>query len=152
MHRIATSFKLARLRPGWSTRTLAGLLLCALVLRALVPTGFMFAPSKADPGTFTLTICSASSSYRVVVPDPAAVTYNEAAHHSTGHDQTPAGIDHQLCGFAVASSSDVPPNLDAYVPAYVSLADVPAAPVRDLVTTPAQVGPQLGSRAPPVTV
>ena len=141
MQRSATRYGLS-----WSRWTLVTALLFALVARALVPVGYMLVPSAIDPGTLVLTICPSSTVHGL------ASSGHDHSHHQHHHDKGPAGLDHQLCGFAVAATTDVPPSDVIAVPAYVLLAAALRLPVRDLMMTPSHVGPQLGSRGPPIPV
>ena len=126
---------------------MAAALLFVLVLRALVPVGFMLAPSALDPGSLVLTICPSNAGRLISVPARADAHHGHDHRHHHDHD-SPAGLDHQMCGFAVASVSDVPPGDHLTLPAVPAPAVTLARTVGDLVTPPARVGSPLGSRAP----
>ena len=122
----------------------AALLLIALVLRALLPSGAMVVASHSEPGTFEMTICSSSATHTVVVADPL--------NPEPARDHVPTGHDHNLCGFAATANIALPPLGALLPPAYTQLGAPPELSVSELVVMAALVGPPLGSRAPPPAV
>lgn len=145
----AMKLRLTRFASGVRRNAVVLMLLLALVLRALVPSGAMAVASSSGPGAFEMVICSANASHKVVVADvlPQAPTQSKLPL-----DHLPSGHDHNLCGFAATANVALPPVGDLLPPAYVRLGLQSQLPHCDLVLIAAHVGPELGARAPPVAV
>lgn len=80
------------------TRTpIIGLLMAALLFRALVPAGFM--PAQAANGEIVMQLCSGFSTKSVVV---------DLGTESGTHDSGSALFDHTPCGFTAAGLSAPP--------------------------------------------
>ena len=84
-----------------------GLLMAALLFRALIPTGFM--PTRADDGTLVMELCSGFTTKTVVVhlDDHAG---QSGTDHDPSHDDL---FEHAPCGFAVAAAGAAPPATPA---------------------------------------
>ncbi|MGD9784635.1 MAG: DUF2946 family protein [Hyphomicrobiaceae bacterium] len=112
------------------------LLLCALLVRALVPAGFM--PSAAADGHgLTLVICNGSGELLSVTPDDGQQVPSKSE-----------GGSHEPCAFAG--------HVALTAPAFevTTLLSMPETEEglnagSDVVLPPARAGPPLGSRAPP---
>jgi Protein of unknown function (DUF2946) len=71
--------------PVASRKLLKILLASALLLRSLVPVGFMLDPAQAGEGQFAVIICSAGGTYTITLDadgDPVPPT-NDVTDHST---------------------------------------------------------------------
>ena len=129
-----------------------------LVLRALVPVGFMLTPSSLAPGWLSLTLCSSGTAQLITVPVREAAAQGHG--HAHGDDHNPhhhdhpghgtGSLDHALCGFAVASAGDLPPADGLTLPQRQIFVARREPVTRYGVMTPATAGPPVGSRAPPV--
>lgn len=119
-------------------RYLTGLLLVAVMVRALVPAGFMPDFQSGPDGTFKIVICTANG-FKVISTD-------------AGDDPSPrSDHGHDVCAFAAtASLALLVPEVAETPRPHVSLL-VQAIPA-EVVLPPARAGPQLGSRGPPKTV
>ena len=121
---------------GWRATMARWLLLC-VVVRALIPIGFMPSfGSMADEG-FHLVICTT---------DGAAMQWADPGREPGSDDQSrkPA----EPCAFAGLSHlwQPVPSGLEIAVPAAIPEIISPS-PIRRI--NPIPVGPQVGARAPP---
>ncbi len=120
-----------------SRTPIIGLLMAALLFRALVPAGFM--PAHAENGEIVMQLCSGFSTKSVVV---------DLGPGSATHDSGSALFDHTPCGFTAAGLS-APPV------AHAGFAPIPSL---DRVTTQrdvdARVVPSItrahSPRAPPL--
>ena len=89
------------------------LLLAALLLRALVPQGWM---PDSDAGGFTIRICDGAGA--LVLPDPTpAMGAHHRAHqsgHQADHDERHGDTGHEQCSFAGLSApmASPPPALE----------------------------------------
>jgi hypothetical protein len=128
-----------------------GLLMAALLFRALIPTGFM--PTRADDGTIVMELCSGFTTKTVVVHlDEAAEHAGHVGHvggHAGDHDSSHGDLfEHSPCGFAVAATSAGPPAALAAV--------VPVSPQSSLtaphaaVQTPPTIHRSQTPRGPPL--
>lgn len=122
-------------------RRLIGLVLgLVLIVRSMVPVGFMLAPTAVD-GSLALMICTGAGPL-----DGAALADVDSSPTKPGK---PGAGSHDLCAFAPAFALAVPAE-GAYLLAPVALvgrAELPSVADR---LPPARAGPSLGSRAPPV--
>jgi hypothetical protein len=131
-----------------------GLLMAALLFRALIPAGFM--PTLASDGTIVMELCSGFTTKTVVVHlDGHADTASHGDHagyadsHDAGHDSSHGDLfEHSPCGFAVAATSAGLPAVPAAlvpVSAPSPLNEQPAA----LQTSPSILRSQT-PRGPPI--
>lgn len=122
----------------------------SLVVRAIVPVGYML--DHNEQGALTMQICTAGMEMRYVSVDPATGAWVESdagGHISTGyHDDDGA----EVCEFSILTSlADVPDDnaialLDAFgLPMLGSKVYVAASHVRPVL-------PPLPARGPPVSV
>lgn len=118
---------------GWMIR----LLLAAVVLRALIPVGFMPDFGAAAKGVFKVVICTAAGSKHVMLDADGKPLPDQKSQH---HDQP--------CAFAGLAAVAVP-VLDAQH-IVVPLVSVDTYhPTLAVALPPARAGPVLGSRGPP---
>ena len=131
-----------------------GLLMAALLFRALIPAGFM--PTLGSDGTIVMELCSGFTTKTVVVHldghAESASPVDHAGHadsHDAGHDSSHGDpFEHSPCGFAVAATSAGPPAVPAVlvpVSAPSPLTEQPA----DLQTSPSILRSQT-PRGPPL--
>lgn len=90
-----------------------GLLMAALLFRALIPTGFM--PTRADDGTLVMELCSGFTTKTVIVHLDDHATHGSPAgtpgdDHGPSHDDL---FERSPCGFAVAATGAAPPATPA---------------------------------------
>jgi hypothetical protein len=130
------SGKRSRLQ-SWIAWSSTGLLLLAVLLRALIPAGFMPAWSETAGGLQGLVICTAQG-FKVIA-DPAA-----EQEHPT--DKTFS--DHGSCTI-LASPFALPPYSLGFEFA-AAYGDPVHWPRFDCRTPPARAGPHLSIRGPPV--
>ncbi len=117
---------------------LGQLLFACILLRALIPQGFMPDFSASADGAFKMVICSASGS-KVIAFDADG---NPADTPQTAHLDQPCAF-FGLCPFGLNSVAA------AELPTPMALAM--AHPLQSrFVLPPARAGPALGSRAPPL--
>ncbi|OZI40484.1 hypothetical protein CEG14_01575 [Bordetella genomosp. 1] len=115
-------------------RILVCLALCAFLLRAAVPAGFMAAPAASH---VMLALCDGAGPMRITLEKPG-----------TPANDTHAAAQHCVFG-SVAAHAVLPLAGLAPVPgALVAFSVLPLPPQRALPALPAQ-GPPLGPRAPP---
>lgn len=128
-----------------------GLLMAALLFRALIPSGFM--PTLASDGTIVMELCSGFTTKTIVVNlDAPAGHANHAEHAVSEGNHTDAAhgdlFEHSPCGFAVAATTAGPPAVPSTVvpvSAPASLTEQPAA----LQTSPSILRSQT-PRGPPL--
>lgn len=160
--------------PRSATRMMLALALLALVLRALVPAGYMPGSHDGQGGPFTLMLCYPPVGKTLSVALDAAVGHG--AHHGGDHaghhgdeargesrDVAPAAmhladaepdadddrISMQSCPFCMVAAQAMLPTADLTVQlAAVSASRLPVAMAVWHSPITAQ-GPPLGSRAPP---
>jgi len=121
---------------AWSA---TGVLLVAVLLRALIPAGFMPVWSEKASGFSGLVICTAQGSK--VIADPG------------GEQKRPiekTASDHEYCPI-LASSVALPP-LSLGFEFAAAFGDPAVWPRFDFGTPPARAGPNLSIRGPPVIV
>jgi hypothetical protein len=116
-------------------------LLPLLVLRLLIPVGFM---PMADAGGLSIALCPGEG------PRPPAMTHLQHLHHGGHHGDTSGGGEHHApCLFAASAGAALAPAFLA-----LALADVPAAgcaaPHTAIRSTPSICRAQ-SARAPPLT-
>jgi hypothetical protein len=88
-----------------------GVLMAALLFRALIPTGFM--PMLGSDGTLVMQLCSGFTTKSVVIHLDASAMHADHAAHAAGNDSAPSHGDlfeHSPCGFAVAAGA--PPQAE----------------------------------------
>lgn len=115
-----------------------GLLIAALVFRALIPMGFM--PTQGENGHLVMELCAGFGTKSVVVDlgDDAAPSSDAGAEL----------FERSVCGFAVAALT-VPPATQPAFPAILALqSPVALAPVT-AITTPSILKAE-SPRAPPL--
>ncbi|MEQ1580571.1 MAG: hypothetical protein ABL964_08265 [Steroidobacteraceae bacterium] len=134
-----------------------GVLMAALLFRALIPTGFM--PMLTNDGTIVMELCSGFTSKSVVVHlDDSAGPSAHAGHaghvgqmdsHDDGQDSSHGDLfEHAPCGFAVAATSAGPPAVPAAV-APVSPQN-PLAEMQTAVRTSPSIHRSQTPRGPPL--
>jgi hypothetical protein len=133
--RFATRSRL----QGWIAWSANGIFVLAVLLRALIPAGFMPVWSEKASGLPGLVICTAQGSK--VIADPAG----EQEHPS---DKTTS--DHEFCPI-LASPIALPPISLGFEFA-AAYGDSAAWPHFEFTTPPARAGPHLSIRGPPVIV
>lgn len=125
------------LRMDAARPLLAGLLFCALLLRALIPAGFMI--GTAASGAPALVICP-------------GVEEAPAVHHMAMHGQMPAhhhdpATHHEApCPFGALAAPALPPE-----PPVVALPATPSVQVAPLVPLHTAQVPSLAAPPPPAT-
>lgn len=130
MPRIRDSANQPRSLP-W--RILICLALAAFLLRAVVPNGFMAAPSASN---FTLALCSAAGSLNITLDVP----------EQSDDKHVPA----DTCAFgALAAHVVLPETILAPVLSAAQARTVPDIAVYHAAPALPPLGPPLGSRAPP---
>jgi hypothetical protein len=123
----------------WLAWSSTGLLLMAVLLRALIPAGFMPAWSETAGGLQGLVICTAQG-FKVIA-DPGA---------EQEHPTDKAFLDHDSCTILASPIALPPLSLGfEFASAY---GDPVHWPHFDLRTPPARAGPYLSIRGPPVIV
>jgi len=120
-------------RPG-----LLALLLGALMLRLLVPAGFMIGADAA--GAPTLVLCDGYAP----PPPPPAMPMMHAGHHGPQHD--PARHHEAPCPYAALTAPVLPP-----LPPIVAPSAAPAAPLAPAFALAAPVRPGAAAPPPPAT-
>lgn len=83
-----------------SRSPIIGLLMAALLFRALVPAGFM--PAQAENGEIVMQLCSGFGTKSVVV---------DLGNGSATHDSGSQLFEHSPCGFAAAAMVAPPPSI-----------------------------------------
>lgn len=113
------------------------LLLFALLMRALVPVGYMPA-AAADGHGLSLVICNGSGELQAIALDDQGNPVPPKSEKSS----------HEPCAFAghVALSA---PSFDAAILMHIVEADRVPVVALGVVRPPVRAGPPLGSRAPP---
>jgi hypothetical protein len=128
-----------------------GLLMAALLFRALIPAGFM--PTVASDGTIVMELCAGFTTKTVVVHldaqadhadhvDPAG---NEGSHPDAAHGDL---FEQSLCGFAVAGTAAAPPSRLAEVVPFSPQAAPPTFHV--VAQTPPSIHRSQTPRGPPL--
>lgn len=126
----------------------------ALMVRALVPAGFMVAPvGQSTPG-LPIVLCTGQGDVPALLRADGTVTVPGAAMGSGAPaDPAPGGFDHSDCVFAHATASPAAPP--AAGPSAPALLRDPARPVvasLDLVPGRGLAAPPPPSTAPPIPV
>jgi len=114
-----------------------GLLMAALLFRALIPTGFM--PTAGENGSLVMQLCSGMTTKSVVVD------------LGLSSDEAPAPthlIDSSPCGFAVTGHSAAPPSLPVFAAAGSPDSHAVAGNVASRV--PASIARAQSPRGPPL--
>ncbi|MBI1361932.1 MAG: hypothetical protein GC155_16775 [Alphaproteobacteria bacterium] len=132
-------------------RRLGAITLLAMLVRAIVPAGYMLATADTPDGRYlTVTICEAQNPGMRMMDmttgeyvDPSTVPLH---HHDGGHDQN----DHGQCVFAVAAHMASPAADVTAEPPLVSRVAATIAPfdVEPGESNPAQPPPSTGPPAP----
>lgn len=118
---------------SWLSRAV----LCCLILRALIPTGYMPDFGATPAGAFKVVICSAAGTKTIALDRDG----NPLPDRNDGHHGEP-------CAFgALAQAMSTAP--DAAVAASPAYRIVAAADGTDAQLPPVRAGPVLGSRGPP---
>ena len=135
--------KAVRLR-SLRTGQLWTLLLAALLLRALVPQGWM---PDSNAGGFAIRICDGAGA--LVLPDPTPEMGAHHGGHHGQHDDRHGDIGHEQCSFAGLSApmASPPPALEVppLAPHVAYLVPLrPSAPARTSISLPPP------ARAPPL--
>ncbi|MDP2204986.1 MAG: hypothetical protein Q8K65_01620 [Alphaproteobacteria bacterium] len=111
---------------GTFKQILGSLLVCALLIAAAIPAGFMpnIARAAAPDGTlYPLVLCTAYGEKTVYVP-AAQSPESPAAQDAPSHDETV----HSLCLYAPVAAQDAPAAMPLTVPfVYTAARDVIAA-------------------------
>ncbi len=127
-----------RCRDGFRRTWVARVLLLALVLRALIPAGFMPDLGAMADGSFKVVICSAAGTKLVTLDAEGNPLPDTATQH-----------DGEACAFSGMATYALTPVVADMAVVYDASADHAAKrPV--VVLPPARAGPVLGSRAPPI--
>lgn len=121
---------------------LMGLLVLAMLVRGLVPAGYMPGGSGADQGFFSFEICSADSTVKSVILN---LTGNDASATDTDTDSAS-----QACVFAGLGTSFLLGTLLVLLALIAPNANAVAASRYSSPHLPFFAGFPLGSRAPPV--
>ncbi len=120
------------------TRTpIIGLLMAALLFRALVPAGFM--PVQGETGSIVMQLCSGLGAKPVIV---------DLDHTGAKQNSGSQLFDHSPCGFA-ASALSAPPTVFSTFTAAVALQSIAIAGEPAAVTPPAITRAQ-SPRGPPL--
>lgn len=96
-----------RVRRAW----LLGLVLPALLLRALIPAGFMPAPGAAG---MSIVLCPGEAALPPGITGPAHHAHGHV-HHTGNSPAAPATPHHELCLFAAAGAAPLAPVLPTLV-------------------------------------
>jgi len=131
--------------PRTRGRRLAWLLLPALLLRAVIPIGFM--PLAGADGAY-LGFCPGAGSLPASAEQLAThASHFGHAHHSGGVPGTPGTQHHPACVFSAGAATEFASLLSAALAASVS--PPPAARVTSLIVLPTILRAQ-SSRGPPI--
>lgn len=130
-----------------------GVLMAALLFRALIPTGFM--PMLASDGTIVMELCSGFTTKSVVVHlDDHAGHAAHAGHvghtdsHDDSHDSSHGDLfEHSPCGFAVAATGAGPPAVASAIAPIAP--QTPLAEFRAVTRTPPSIHRSQTPRGPP---
>lgn len=128
-----------------------GLLVAALLFRALIPTGFM--PTVTSDGTIVMELCSGFTTKTVVVHLDADSDAASHAEHAGSNDVPPAAthgdlFDQSPCGFAVAATAAGPPDMR---PAIAPVSQLTLLSVlRTTTRTPPSIHRSQTPRGPPL--
>lgn len=129
------------LNPGRFRGLTVALIVCALAMRMLIPSGFMLTPN-ANGALPTITICTGQGVMTMAMPvgmDPAAATGQSS--HDDGSQHEDKAPDHP-CAFASAGAAvDLAAVLHPVAPARAETSENPLLP--------AYTRPGLGLAAPP---
>lgn len=117
----------------WAAR----LLVVCLLLRALIPLGFMPDFSAAANGTFKVVICSATGAKTVTLGPDGNPVHNPAKSNA-----------HDACPFGAAPLAAAPPSFGAVAQPVEFASAQTVRPYNDVIEV-WRAGPALGSRAPP---
>ncbi len=112
-------------------------LLAAVLLRALIPIGFMPDLSGLSSGELKIVICKAGGSEVLIVNDDGS----PANHDASGHGDGPCAF----AGIAAATPADLP----GIVTPTFDVRSRQSLPLLAVVLPQVRAGPPLGSRAPP---
>ena len=115
-------------------------LLAAILVRAVVPAGFMLEASAAARGELKLVICTGSGS---------KVVDAGASGPSSEHDQDGQGSQHEPCAFGAGATAALQPVLIDADPPEIAASSAPLRLIA-FILPPVRAGPTLGSRAPPL--
>ena len=128
-----------------------GLLMAALLFRALIPAGFM--PTVASDGTIVMELCAGFTTKTVVVhldaqadqADHADPAGNEGSHPDAAHADL---FEQSPCGFAVAGTAAAPPSRLAEVAPFSPQA--PPTAFHVVAQTPPSIHRSQTPRGPPL--
>jgi hypothetical protein len=127
-------------------RFVSVLVLCMLMLRALIPVGFMPRADDLRQGRFVMTICQGAGGMKTIVVDADGNPVD--AGTSGDHDDPSLHIE--LCAFSVLGSLiALPFFLTLLVLALLAVARRFELPRSTVLNALPLHGPPLGSRAPP---
>lgn len=129
-----------RKRWAWPHRLALAILAGAVLMRVLIPQGWM--PVETADG-WRITICTGMGPMRMEMPGAMASAMNAMHHGQPGHDQ--GGSDHPcaFAGFAMALDEPPLPMLD--LPRFVAQAWLP------VIVATVGIGRGLAAPPPPAT-
>jgi hypothetical protein len=134
-------------RSGFA-QTLAAFALLAMVVRALVPAGYMFAPTQ-DQRFITVTLCSSHGTGEAVIDlITGAVVDPDAANHNDAPSNTPSADG--PCVFATVAALSAP-DQPASLPVVFRLASVEILHVSAVAPGRGLAAPPPWSTGPPLT-
>lgn len=126
----------------------------AVMLRALIPAGFMLAaPGQAQAGGIPIVLCTEQGSITALMAEDGTIIEPGSADQTDPQHDHPAAVDHDSCLFAFAQTGASPPltlTVDKVVPA-VAEASVGQLPA-DLVPGRGLAAPPPPSTAPPALI
>lgn len=108
-----SAMRQAVFRPRARRAWLLGLVLPVLLLRALIPAGFMPA---ADAGGLSIVLCPGEAALPPGISGAAHASHAHGhVHHAGGAPAAPTTTHHELCLFAVAGAAPLAPVLPTLV-------------------------------------
>jgi hypothetical protein len=128
-----------------------GVLMAALLFRALIPAGFM--PMLASDGTIVMELCSGFTTKSVVVnlaaPADSAGHVEHAVSEGARADAAHGDLfENSPCGFAAAASAAGPPSLLAAIAPIAP--QIPLAALHAAAETPPSIYRSQTPRGPPL--
>lgn len=133
---------------------IAGLL--ALLVRAVIPAGFMLAPpGQGAAGPIPIVLCTESGTIQALLAADGSIVEDGAAADDPagdpGHSDT--GVDHAACVFAQGTTTTAPEGIPACEAVCVATTDAPVSAIAlDLVPGRGLAAPPPPATAPPVLI
>ena len=133
---------------------LAGLL--ALVVRAVIPAGFMLAPpGQGVAGPIPIVLCTEGGTIEALLAADGSIVEDGAAADDPAGDpgHSDDGVDHAACVFAQGATATAPDGFPASEAVSAAAIDAPAGGIAlDLVPGRGLAAPPPPATAPPVLI